>query len=156
MDNKLIPNIIFIILGILIIFFPMLGVLAINLVIAIPIFIIGLVILLMGLRDNNNLLKIILGILILIFAILLIVFPNLFALIISLLVTLIGVLLIIYAIVSIIRRSARLNVIVITLIIGIIYFAIGYLLRDPNVLGLLIGLSLLVGGFIGIIKEVKS
>lgn len=156
MDNKLVPNIIFIILGILIIFFPMLGVLAINLVIAIPIFIIGLVILLMGLRGNNNILKIILGILIIIFAILLIVFPNLFAALIALFVTIIGVLLIVYAIVSVIRRSAKLNTIIISLIVGIIYFAIGYLLRDPNILGVLLGLSLLIGGFLGIIKEYKS
>ena len=67
----------------------------------------------------------------------------------------IGILLVIYAIVSFIRRSQELSVIIISVIVGIIYFALGYLFRDPNVLGVLVGLTLIIIGFLGIIRENK-
>lgn len=153
MDNKLIPNIICIILGILILFFPLTGVLAVNLVIGIPIIVVGLLILLMGIFGDSKILKIIAGFLILIFGILLIVYPGLFAFILSMVLCVLGILLIVYAIISFIRHSQSITAIVISVIVGIIYFAIGYLLRDPNVLGGLIGLTLLIAGFLGILKN---
>ena len=155
MNNKLIPNIICIILGILIVFFPLTGVLTINLVIAIPVMIVGLILILMGVFGDSKILKIIAGILILIFGVLLIVYPGLFAFIVSMVLSVIGILLVIYAIVLFIRRSQELSMIIMSVIIGIIYFALGYLFRDPNVLGVLVGLTLIIVGFLGIIREHK-
>lgn len=153
MDNKLIPNIICIILGILILFFPLIGVLGINLVIGIPIMVVGLLILLMGIFGDSKILKIIVGFLILIFGILLIVYPGLFAFILSMVLSVLGILLIVYAIISFIRRSQSMRAIIISVIVGIIYFAIGYLIRDPNVLGALVGLTLLIVGLLGVFKN---
>jgi len=42
---------------------------------------------------------------------------------------------------------------VVTLIIGLIYLVLGYLVSDPFILGLLIGLWLLVVGIITLLRK---
>lgn len=153
MNNDFIPYLISIILGLIIIIFPLTGVIAINLVIAAPIIILGLLFFFMGSVGDNGKLQVMAGILIIVLGIFLILFPGLFAFIISFILSLVGILLIVNALVSLIRKSKSVESIGGMVIAGIIYFIFGYVLRDPLVLGVLLGLTLIIFGFLGILKK---
>lgn len=149
-----ITAIILIILGIIVLAFPLLGLLPLSIITGFIVLILGLGLLFGGVKEMGEnwglgVLEIILGIIALILGIGFIVNPGLFSFVAGLLVWIAGLFLIIAGIIGIFSKAgdSRWNG-VIALIIGIIYVIVGTLIANPVILGVLIGIWLLASGII--------
>jgi uncharacterized membrane protein HdeD (DUF308 family) len=158
--QKMGSAIVLIILGLIVLAFPLLGVIPIALITGFLVLILGFGLLFGGiieLGESEGLksaslgsLEIILGIIALVLGLGFIYNPSLFAITAGFIVYLVGIFLIIVGIVGMIIKSgnSRWNGIV-TLIIGILYLIMGTLfVSNPIYLGILIGLWLLITGII--------
>lgn len=151
---------VFIILGLFVLAFPLLGLIPISVVTGFIVLIVGIGLIIGGLMeidDNRSLriLKLILGVIIFFLGMAIVVNPGLFSWLAGFLVWIIGLFLIFAGIIEIITKSSgkRLNG-VIVLITGLLYTIIGNFITDPRALGALIGLWLLITGIIMLfIKE---
>lgn len=151
---------IMIVLGLIILIFPMLGLVPLSWITGFIVLILGIGLLISGFNDMSvskgvGIAEIILGIIALILGIGFIVNPGLFSWLLGLIVWIAGIFLIIAGIIGIFvnKGGFRWNG-VITLIIGIIYIIVGNLIADPQILGALIGLWLIITGILAfIIKE---
>lgn len=158
MENNKLVSIISIILGILIIAFPLCGVITIDLLFGISILFIGAFCILLGFvgvsTKTNNIINLVIGVFLIIFAILLIINPSLFAFLAAFIIYLAGLLLVIVGIISIIanRKGLALYLGLFSIIMGVIYIIVGYFIKDPFTLGILIGVWLLVSGIMGFLK----
>lgn len=150
---------IMIVLGLIILIFPMLGLIPLSLITGFIVLILGLGLLISGINDMGEsksvgIAELILGIIALVLGIGFIFSPDLFSWLVGLIVWIVGILLIIAGIIGIFvnKGSFRWNG-VITLIIGIIYIIVGNLISDPRILGALIGLWLLVTGILMLVMK---
>lgn len=146
--------IILIILGLIVLAFPLLGIIPLSLITGFIVLFLGIGLLLAGIAEMGEsaslgILEIVLGIIALILGIGFIFNPGLFSWLVGLIVWIVGIFLIIAGIMGIFTNAggSRWNG-VIALIIGILYVIIGTFVANPIILGALIGLWLLITGII--------
>ena len=152
--------ILLIILGLIVIAFPLLGLVPAAILTGFLVLLLGLGLLLGGIMEMGEsaglgILEIILGVIALILGIGFIFDPALFAFVAGLIVYIVGIFLIIVGLIGMITTSggSRWNG-VIALIIGILYIVLGKLVAtNPVVLGILIGLWLLIMGIIMLFQK---
>ena len=144
--------IVLIILGIIVLAFPLLGVLPFSILTGLGVIVLVIVLILAGYVDMKTskalgIIEIILGVIAFILGVGFIVDPSLFTFVASLFIYLAGLILIIVGIAALISkpRGSRWNGIV-ALMLGLIYILFGYLIKDPKTLGILIGLWLVITG----------
>ena len=146
--------IILIILGLIVLAFPLLGIIPLSLITGFIVLFLGIGLLLAGIAEMGEsaglgILEIILGIIALILGIGFIFNPGLFSWLVGFIVWIVGLFLIIAGIMGIFTKAggSRWNGVV-ALIIGILYVIIGVFVANPVDLGVLIGLWLLITGII--------
>ena len=150
---------ILIVLGLIVLAFPLLGIIPLSLLTGFIVLFLGLGLLLAGLMDMGEsasvgIVQIILGIIALILGIGFIFNPGLFSWLIGFIVWITGLFLVIAGIIGILTKAgdSRWNG-VIALIIGIIYIVIGTFIANPVILGVLIGLWLLITGILMLVMK---
>lgn len=143
---------ILIILGLIVLVFPLLGLITAAAITGFIVLLLGIGLILggiveMGESKSLGILELILGIIALILGIGFIFNPGLFSWLAGFIVWIVGLFLIIAGIVGIFTKTggSRWNG-VIALIIGIIYVIVGTLIQNPVILGILIGAWLLITG----------
>ncbi|MEN6293981.1 MAG: DUF308 domain-containing protein, partial [Methanobacterium sp.] len=146
--------IILIILGLIVLAFPLLGVIPFSVLTGVAVLFLGLGLLFMGAASMGEslvmgIIELILGFLALIFGLGFIFNPALFSFVAALFVFIAGIFLIIAGIVAIAAKTtgSRWTGLV-ALILGIIYIIVAAFIKDPLYLGILIGLWLLITGII--------
>ncbi len=149
--QKLGSAIVLIVLGLLVMAFPLLGVVPAALITGFVVLIFGLGLILTGISEMEGsmavgLTEVILGIIALVLGIGLVANPALFAIIAGLMVYIVGLILVVSGIVVVLTKDdGRLNGIV-AVIIGLVYMVVGNFVSNPLYLGILIGLWLLIMG----------
>lgn len=160
MEEGTVLSIISIILGIIIILFPLFGVAAVSAIIGLAFLFVGIITLLFAYQTSKfsgpySTVGMIAGILVAIFGIILIFDPAVFVFLAAFFIYLAGIVLIIIGIIgiadSILPGSRYIGLS--SILLGIIYFICGYFVSDPKILGFLIGLWLLVVGIINLIQK---
>ncbi|WJI09216.1 DUF308 domain-containing protein [Methanobacterium sp. CWC-01] len=143
-----------IILGLVVLAFPLLGLIPLSLITGFLVLILGIGLLIGGIIQIGEsaglgILEIILGIIALILGIGFIFNPGLFSWLVGFIVWIVGLFLILAGIIGILSKSggSRWNG-VIAIIIGAVYVIVGTWIKDPVILGALIGLWLLISGII--------
>lgn len=143
-----------IILGLIVLAFPLLGLIPLSLITGFLVLILGIGLLIGGIAQIGEsaglgILLIILGIIALILGIGFIFNPGLFSWLVGFIVWIVGLFLIIAGIIGIMSKAggSRWNGVV-AVIIGAIYIIVGILIKDPVILGALIGLWLLISGIV--------
>lgn len=158
MKNKFV-SLLAIILGIIIIAFPMIGVIGTSSLIGLSVLLISIYLLVagVGIIDYNKsgaIIDLILGIILLFLSLGLIFNPNLFAFLAEISLYLAGIVLIIVGVVALVNnRHARFGfyIGVSGIILGLLYIIVGTYVADPIILGTLIGLWLVITGVLKII-----
>lgn len=151
--QKLGSAIVLIILGLLVMAFPLLGVVPAALITGFVVLILGLGLIFTGTSEMDEsmavgLTEVILGIIALVLGIGLVANPALFAIIAGLMVYIVGLILVIAGIMVVLTKDdGRMNGIV-AIIIGLLYMIVGNFVSNPLYLGILIGLWLLIMGLI--------
>ena len=155
METETIMSIIAIIVGIIIMACPIIGVAASAVIFGIAFIIWGVLTLLSSYLIESvdgpyAISGIIIGLLMIIFGAALIFSPALFTAVVSILIYIVGILLIILGIIAIFASSNKTSGVV-AIVVGIIYLLLGYLVSDPTVFGILIGLGILITGILGLL-----
>lgn len=158
MKNKFV-SLLAIILGIIIIAFPMIGVIGTSSLIGLSVLLISIYLLVVGVTiiDYNKsgaIIDLILGIMLLFLSLGLIFNPNLFAFLAEISLYLAGIVLIIVGVVALVNnRHTRFGfyIGISGIILGLVYIIIGTYVADPIILGTLIGLWLVITGVLKII-----
>ncbi|WP_409199847.1 DUF308 domain-containing protein [Methanobrevibacter sp. DSM 116169] len=153
MKNELI-SIIGIILGLVIIAFPMFGVIGASAIVGLSILLMGIYFLIVGVNlvDYNKtggILNTFLGVIMIILSLGLIFNPDLFAFLAAITVYLAGIFLIIIGVMTLITsRNSQYGfwMGILGIILGVIYIILGSYISDPFILGCLIGIWLVVSG----------
>jgi membrane protein HdeD len=152
--------VVLIILGLIVLAFPLLGLIPYALITGFVVLILGIGLLLSGIMEMGEsfglgILEIILGIIALILGIGFIFNPTLFGWLAGFIVWIVGLFLIIAGIIGFISKEggSRWNGII-AIIIGLLYVIIGNLFKDnPALLGVLIGLWLLIMGIMMLVMK---
>ncbi|MBZ2166115.1 DUF308 domain-containing protein [Methanobacterium spitsbergense] len=146
--------IILIILGLIVLAFPVLGVVPAAVITGFLVLLFGLGMLFGGLFEISEsiilgILEILLGIIALILGIGFIFNPALFAFLAGLIIYIVGIFFVIAGIIGVITKAgnSRWNGVV-SIIIGLLYIIVGSIVTNPIYLGILIGLWLLIMGII--------
>jgi uncharacterized membrane protein HdeD (DUF308 family) len=150
---------VFIILGLFVLIFPLLGLIPLSIITGLIALVLGIGLIINGLKEMDEsaglgILQIIFGIIAFILGLGFIINPGLFSWLIGFLVWIAGLFLIIAGIIGILSKAGgnRWNG-VIAIIIGLIYIIVGNLIADPRVLGALIGLWLLITGILMLFQK---
>lgn len=159
MKNRLV-SLLAIILGIIIIAFPMLGVIGTSALFGVSILFIGIVLLLMGVsivdyKTVGAVVYFLLGIIMLIFSLILIFNPTYFAFLGAIMLYLAGIFLIIIGLIALINdRHSRYGFYagIFAIVLGVIYIIVGTYISDPLILGTLIGIWLIITGILKFIE----
>lgn len=152
-------GLILIIIGLIIMIFPILGVIPFSLITGLIVSIIGIGLLLASIiliKENKvmGIMAIILGILTLSLGIGFIVNPSLFSFAVALFLFIVGLLLVGVGIAIIIGYfSGDIRSGTIALVLGTIFLVIAILVSNPTVLGILIGLGILITGFLMLFRK---
>ena len=154
-------SIIAIILGILIIAFPMLGVIAASDILGLSVLLLSIFLLTNGVSEveyntTRGLLNTVLGIVMLIISLGLIFNPSIFAFLTALTIYLAGIFLIIIGLIVIVgNRDNRYGfwMGILGIVLGVIYIIIGTYINNPIILGSLIGIWLLVTGVLNLLDD---
>ena len=154
-------SIIAIILGILIIAFPMLGVIAASDILGLSVLLLAIFLLANGVSEveyntTRGLINTILGILMLIISLGLIFNPSIFAFLTALTIYLAGIFLIIIGLIIIVgNRDNKYGfwMGILGIVLGVIYIILGTYIKNPLVLGSLIGIWLLVTGVLNLLDN---
>ena len=157
METDTIMSIIAIIVGIIIMIFPIIGVAASAVIFGLAFIIWGVLTLLYSylldsLTGPYAASGIIIGLLMIIFGAALIFSPALFTAVVSILIYIVGIFIIILGIIALFSSSSKTSGIV-AIVIGILYFILGYLISDPSIFGILIGLGILILGILGLLNR---
>ena len=151
--------IILIILGLIVLAFPLLGVIPFSVLTGIAVLFLGFGLLFMGIASMGEsaimgIVEIILGFLALILGLGFIFNPVLFSFVAALFVFIAGIFLIIAGIVAIITKTtgSRWTGLV-ALILGIIYIIVAAFIKNPLYLGIIIGLWLIITGIIMLFQK---
>jgi membrane protein HdeD len=159
MDKKIGSSIILIVLGLIIIAFPVLGVVPFSVLTGIAVLFLGVGLIAAGLTtlDDNSAMGVVeltLGVLAIILGIGFIFNPSLFSFVAAVFVFIAGLFLIISGIVAISTRSGgNIWTGLIAIILGIVYLFIAVFIANPFYLGLLIGLWLLITGILMLFQD---
>ena len=153
MKNKIV-SLLAIIFGILIIAFPITGVVAVSEIVGLSILFISIFLLILGFtildyNTSGGLLDIIYGMILLLISIGLIFNPSLFGFLAEITLYLAGIILIIGGVISLINnRTAKYGfyIGISGIILGVCYIIIGTYVADQYILGTLIGLWLIISG----------
>ena len=148
-----------ILLGLIIIIFPILGLIGVNALIGLSVLLMSIYLLVVGVAiiDYNRtgaLLDLILGMLLLFLSICLIFNPALIGFIAEITLYLAGIMLIIVAVVSLINnRASRYGfyIGIAGIVLGLLYIVIGTYISNPIVLGALIGIWLVISGILKLV-----
>lgn len=154
-------SIIAIILGILIIAFPMLGVIAASDILGLSVLLLSIFLLANGVSEveyntTRGLINTILGIIMLIISLGLIFNPSIFAFLTALTIYLAGIFLIIIGLIIIVgNRDNKYGfwMGILGIVLGVIYIILGTYIKNPLVLGSLIGIWLLVTGILNLLDN---
>ena len=154
-------SIIAIILGIITIAFPMLGVIAAADILGLSVLLLAIFLLTNGVSEvdyntTRGLLNIILGIMMLIISLGLIFNPSIFAFLTALTIYLAGIFLIIIGLIGIVgNRDNKYGfwIGIMGIVLGVIYIIIGTYIKNPIILGLLIGFWLLLTGVLNLLDN---
>ncbi|MCI5738047.1 DUF308 domain-containing protein [Methanobrevibacter ruminantium] len=154
-------SIIAIILGILIIAFPMLGVIAASDILGLSVLLLAIFLLANGVSEveyntTRGLINTILGILMLIISLGLIFNPSIFAFLTALTIYLAGIFLIIIGLIIIVgNRDNKYGfwMGILGIVLGVIYIILGTYINNPLILGSLIGIWLLVTGVLNLLDN---
>ncbi len=148
-----------IILGIIVLAFPLLGIIPLAVLTGVAVLFLGIGLLLTGINAMGQntalgIIELILGILAIILGIGFIFNPALFSFVAALFVFIAGIFLIIAGIASIATKAGGNRWTgVVALILGILYIIVAYIIKDPLYLGILIGLWLLITGIIYLFQK---
>lgn len=145
-----------IILGLIIIMFPIMGVVGVSSLISLSVLLVSVYLLVIGvaIMDYNKsgaILDLILGIVLLLLSILLIFNPALLGFLAEITLYLSGIMLIIVGLISLINnRNSRYGfyIGIAGVVLGVLYIIIGTYISDPIILGTLIGLWLVISGIL--------
>ena len=154
-------SIIAIILGIIIIAFPMLGVITAADILGLSVLLLAIFLLANGVSDveyntTRGLINTILGIIMLIISLGLIFNPSIFAFLTALTIYLAGIFLIIIGLIIIVgNRDNKYGfwMGILGIVLGVIYIILGTYIKNPLVLGSLIGIWLLVTGVLNLLDN---
>ena len=151
-------GILLIILGLIVLALPLAGLIAVSLLTGFGVALLGIGLLIFGYRDMKEstalgIIELILGIIALILGIGFMVNPALFSFVAGLIIYIAGLFLVIVGLVAIFTSKGARWSGVVTLIIGLIYLVLGYLVSDPFYLGILIGLWLLIVGIMTMLQK---
>jgi uncharacterized membrane protein HdeD (DUF308 family) len=154
-------SIIAIILGIIIIAFPMLGVIAASDILGLSVLLLAIFLLANGVSEveyntTRGLINTILGIIMLIISLGLIFNPSIFAFLTALTIYLAGIFLIIIGLIIIVgNRDNKYGfwMGILGIVLGVIYIILGTYIKNPLVLGSLIGIWLLVTGVLNLLDN---
>ena len=154
-------SIIAIILGILIIAFPMLGVIAAADILGLSVLLLAIFLLANGVSEveyntTRGLINTILGIIMLIISLGLIFNPSIFAFLTALTIYLAGIFLIIIGLIIIVgNRDNKYGfwMGILGIVLGVIYIILGTYINNPLILGSLIGIWLLVTGILNLLDN---
>ena len=154
-------SIIAIILGLLIIAFPMLGVIAASDILGLSVLLLAIFLLANGVSEveyntTRGLINTILGILMLIISLGLIFNPSIFAFLTALTIYLAGIFLIIIGLIIIVgNRDNKYGfwMGILGIVLGVIYIILGTYINNPLILGSLIGIWLLVTGILNLLDN---
>ena len=154
-------SIIAIILGIIIIAFPMLGVITAADILGLSVLLLAIFLLANGVSEveyntTRGLINTILGIIMLIISLGLIFNPSIFAFLTALTIYLAGIFLIIIGLIIIVgNRDNKYGfwMGILGIVLGVIYIILGTYIKDPLVLGSLIGIWLLVTGVLNLLDN---
>lgn len=148
-----------IILGLIVLAFPLLGVIPVAVLTGVALLFLGIGLILTGINAMGQsaamgIIELILGILAIILGIGFIFNPALFSFVAALFVFIAGIFLIIAGIAGIATKAGGNRWTgVVALILGLIYVIVAYVIEDPLYLGILIGLWLLITGIILLFQE---
>ena len=145
-----------IILGLLIIIFPVMGIVGVNGLISLSVLLVSIYLLIVGtsIIDYNKtgaILNLLLGLILLLLSIFLIYNPAFLGVIAGLTLYIAGIMLIVVGLVSLINnRSTRYDfyIGIAGVVLGLLYLIIGTFITDPIVLGTLIGAWLVISGIL--------
>lgn len=159
MKNKIV-SLLAIIFGIMIISFPIIGVISVSAILGLSVLFIAIFALVLGISiiDYNTsgaILDMILGVILLIISIGLIFNPALFGFLAEITLYLAGIILIIAGVVSLINnRNSRYGfyIGIAGIILGVCYIIIGTYIANPIILGTLIGIWLVISGVLRLIN----
>ena len=159
--KKSMLSILAIVLGLIIIAFPMLGLIGAQAIIGVAVLLMGVFLLISGISEvdyspSRGIATVIIGILILNLGLILLFSPNTFAFLAALTIYLAGILLIIAGLVTLIgNKDSGFSFWsgVLGIILGVIYIILGTYARDPMVLGALIGIWLVLTGIIRLLDN---
>ena len=151
-------GLILIVLGLIIIAFPLLGILPFSLLLGISVLFLGMGLLIagvIGIRASTTMgvMELILGIIALILGIGIIINPGFFSFLVALLIYIAGIFLIIIGIMAFFAKIRNKWVSIVPIILGLIYILIGSIVADPFYLGALIGIWLLITGIIMLFQD---
>lgn len=143
-----------ILLGIIIIAFPMLGVIGTSALFGLSTLLVSIILLMIGvsIMDYNTLgavLDYVIGVVMLIISLLIIFNPNYFAFLAAIILYIAGIFIMIIGLITLINdRDAKYGfyIGIAGIVLGIIYIIIGTYIKDPLVLGSLIGIWLIITG----------
>lgn len=154
-------SIIAIILGVIIIAFPMLGIIGASSILGLSILLMSIFLLVTGVSEidyskTKCILYLIIGIVMLVLSLGLIFNPSLFAFLAALTIYLAGLFLIVIGLIILITsRETRYGfwIGIIGIILGVIYIIVGTYIQDPTVLGALIGIWLILAGILNLLDR---
>ncbi|MEN6553225.1 MAG: DUF308 domain-containing protein [Methanobacterium sp.] len=151
-------GLILIVLGLIIIAFPLLGILPFSLLLGISVLFLGIGLLIagvIGIRASTTMgvVELILGIIAIILGIGIIINPGFFSFLVALLIYIAGIFLIIVGIMAFFAKIRNKWVSIVPIILGLIYILIGSIVADPFYLGALIGIWLLITGIIMLFQD---
>jgi len=149
-----------IILGLVVMVFPLAGLLAVEMLTSFVILMIAIWLLIVGASQmetskTSGILNVVLGIIVLIVGIGLIFSPALFAFLTGFLLYLVGVFMIAAGVIALLSRSEYKNATwagILGIILGVLYIILGTLAFDPIYLGILIGVWLIINGVLSLIE----
>lgn len=151
-------GLILIILGLIIIAFPLLGILPFSLLLGISVLFLGIGLLIagiIGIRASTamGVVELILGIIAVILGIGIIINPGLFSFLVALLIYIAGIFLIIVGVMAFSAKVRNKWIGIVPIILGLIYILVGSIVANPFYLGALIGLWLLITGIVLLFQD---
>ena len=161
MYKNTIISIIAIILGIIIIAFPLFGVIAAADILGLSVLLLSIFLLANGISEveyntTRGILNVLLGLIMLIVSLGLIFNPSLFAFLTALTLYLAGIFLIIIGLIVIVgNRDSKYGfwMGILGIVLGVIYIIIGTYIQNPFVLGSLIGIWLVITGVLNVLDD---
>ncbi|HOI39136.1 MAG TPA: DUF308 domain-containing protein [Methanobacterium sp.] len=149
-----------IVLGLLVMVFPLGGLVAASLLTGFVVLMIAIWLLIVGasqmeISKTSGILNVILGIIVLIVGIGLIFSPALFAFLTGFLLYLVGIFMIAAGVIALLSRSEYKNATwagILGIVLGLLYIILGTLAFDPIYLGILIGAWLIINGVLSLLE----